>query len=187
MSKIATKTVKLGDSADSSKNFLISVPSVPDGTLTIERESGTDVLKVAAAGGVSIQGGVVAPGAGMVGELIEASFSTPVSIASTTPTTVASITLTPGVWDVQGLITFGAVTGPSVMRSAYLSLTTNSPSGPFGQNSGTMQAGYADIVNVLPRRFVVTVNTSIYLVQRAAFSSGSMTAESGLIQARRVA
>jgi len=32
-------TVKLGNNADTSKNFLISVPSVADGTLTITRES----------------------------------------------------------------------------------------------------------------------------------------------------
>jgi len=32
-------TVKLGNNADTSKNFLISVPSVADGTLTIVRES----------------------------------------------------------------------------------------------------------------------------------------------------
>lgn len=56
MSKIALKTIKLGDSADTSKNFLISVPTVPDGTLTIERENGTDVLTVDASGKVSIPG-----------------------------------------------------------------------------------------------------------------------------------
>ena len=32
-------TVKLGNNADTSKNFLISVPAVADGTLTITRES----------------------------------------------------------------------------------------------------------------------------------------------------
>lgn len=57
MSKVATKTVKLGDSADLSKNFLISVPAVPDGTLTIERENGTDVLTVDASGFVGISDG----------------------------------------------------------------------------------------------------------------------------------
>lgn len=54
MSKIALKTIKLGDSADTSKNFLISVPAVPDGTLTIERENGTDVLTVGASGKVTM-------------------------------------------------------------------------------------------------------------------------------------
>lgn len=59
MSKLATKTIKLGDSADTSKNFLISVPATPDGSLTIERENGTDVLTVDASGKVVIPGNVV--------------------------------------------------------------------------------------------------------------------------------
>lgn len=50
MSQLNTRVVRLGASADPTKNFLISVPAVPDGTLTIERESGTDVLTIAANG-----------------------------------------------------------------------------------------------------------------------------------------
>lgn len=46
--------VKLGDSADPTKNFQINVPAVPDGTLTIERGDGTDVMKFLANGGVDM-------------------------------------------------------------------------------------------------------------------------------------
>lgn len=53
------KKIKLGDNADTSKNFVISVPAVADGTLTIERENGTDVLTVDAAGKVTFPGNVV--------------------------------------------------------------------------------------------------------------------------------
>ena len=45
--------VKLGDNADNSKNFVIKVPAVADGTLTIERENGTDVLTIDAGGKVT--------------------------------------------------------------------------------------------------------------------------------------
>lgn len=45
--------IKLGDNADTSKNFVISVPAVADGTLTIARENGTDVLTIDANGGVT--------------------------------------------------------------------------------------------------------------------------------------
>lgn len=44
--------IKLGDNADTSKNFVISVPAVSDGTLTIERENGTDVLTIDASGNI---------------------------------------------------------------------------------------------------------------------------------------
>lgn len=59
MSQLSLKKIKLGDSADTAKNFLISVPTIPDGTLTIERENGTDVLTVDAAGKVAFPGNVV--------------------------------------------------------------------------------------------------------------------------------
>ena len=45
--------IKLGSNADTSKNFVISVPAVADGTLTIERENGTDVLTIDASGNVA--------------------------------------------------------------------------------------------------------------------------------------
>jgi len=50
------RTVKLGDNADTSKNFLIQVPAVADGTLSISRESGTAVATVDATGKVAFPG-----------------------------------------------------------------------------------------------------------------------------------
>ena len=52
MSQLSLKKIKLGDNADLSKNFVISVPAVADGTLTIERENGTDVLTIDANGNI---------------------------------------------------------------------------------------------------------------------------------------
>jgi len=51
---LALSTVKLGDNADTSKNFLIKVPPVADGTLVIERENGTDVLSIDVNGKVTL-------------------------------------------------------------------------------------------------------------------------------------
>lgn len=53
---VKVSQVKLGDSADPTKNFQINVPAVPDGTLTIERGDGTDVLQVSALGVVTTPG-----------------------------------------------------------------------------------------------------------------------------------
>ena len=50
--------VLLGDNADPTKNFIISVPAVPDGTLTIARGSGEVVIKVEATGKVTFPFGV---------------------------------------------------------------------------------------------------------------------------------
>lgn len=74
MSTIAVKKVKLGDNADLSKNFLIEVPAVADGTLTIKRENGTTVLSVDATGKAVIPGvvGTVAQVGGVpTGQVVE--------------------------------------------------------------------------------------------------------------------
>lgn len=62
MSQLSLKKIKLGDNADLSKNFVISVPAVADGTLTIERENGTDVLTIDASNNIR-----AAAGASLVG------------------------------------------------------------------------------------------------------------------------
>lgn len=56
---LSLTSIKLGDSATPSKNFIISVPDIPDGTLTIERGDGTDVLTIDAAGKVAFPTGIV--------------------------------------------------------------------------------------------------------------------------------
>ena len=57
MSQLSLKKIKLGDNADLSKNFVISVPAVADGTLTIKRENGTDVLTIDASGFMGVADG----------------------------------------------------------------------------------------------------------------------------------
>jgi hypothetical protein len=74
MSTIAVKKVKLGDNADLSKNFLIEVPAVADGTLTIKRENGANVLSIGANGKAVIPGvvGTVAQVGGVpTGQVVE--------------------------------------------------------------------------------------------------------------------
>ena len=56
MSTVRTKTLVLGDSGTLANNLQWKVPGVPDGTLTLEREDGTDVLVVDATGEVTITG-----------------------------------------------------------------------------------------------------------------------------------
>lgn len=61
MSQLSLKKIKLGDNADTSKNFLISVPAVADGTLSLTKESGALLGNfvndaAAASGGVPIGG-----------------------------------------------------------------------------------------------------------------------------------
>jgi len=57
MSQLKVKEVLLGDNADPSKNFVISTPAIADGTLSIKRQDGTNVLSIAADGKVQFPGG----------------------------------------------------------------------------------------------------------------------------------
>lgn len=74
MSTLKTKKVQLGDNADPSKNFLIEVPAVADGTLSIKRQDGTNVLSIDATGKAVIPGvvGTVAQVGGLpTGQVVE--------------------------------------------------------------------------------------------------------------------
>lgn len=74
MSKVKVKEVILGDNADLSKNFVLSVPAVADGTLTIKRQDGTNVLSIGANGKAVIPGvvGTVAQVGGIpTGQVVE--------------------------------------------------------------------------------------------------------------------
>jgi hypothetical protein len=74
MSQLKVKEVLLGDNADPSKNFVLSVPAVADGTLSIKRQDGTNVLSIDATGKAVIPGvvGTVAQVGGVpTGQVVE--------------------------------------------------------------------------------------------------------------------
>lgn len=56
MSELNIKKVRLGSNADTSKNFVIKVPAVADGTLVIERENGTDIITINSTGNLRTNG-----------------------------------------------------------------------------------------------------------------------------------
>ena len=61
MSTVRTKRIRLGDNADTAKNFVISVPAVADGTISLTKENGALLGNfvndaAAQAGGVPIGG-----------------------------------------------------------------------------------------------------------------------------------
>lgn len=78
-SQLNITQIKLGTNVDTSKNFIVSVPTVADGTLTIARENGTTVASIDSNGVVSTPKNVVAFHA-----------------ASTTPTIITSMTAAAG-------------------------------------------------------------------------------------------
>lgn len=111
---LALRQIQLGDNADTSKNFVISVPAVADGTLTIERENGTDVLTIDANGVVS---GNVGVGAGQTWKNMIGSraYNTTYTNDTGRPITV----FISAVSNTAGFLTILVIDGKSVIASSY--------------------------------------------------------------------
>jgi hypothetical protein len=131
--------------------------------------------------------------AGNVGEYIDAlqSFPGP-SITSNTPTSIASISLTAGDWDVNGCIIFsGNGTTTVTTTQASLSTVNNTMDGSFMRksilpyNGETALASDVPSLFVGPSRFSLSSTTTVYIVAQIVFGVSTANA-CGLIRARRV-
>lgn len=129
------------------------------------------------------------PGTDKVNNLISATLATNFD-ASATPKGVASIALTPGVWDIEAHGAFGG--GGAVNSSEWalaISTTNNSISGGgLVAASSRRRPSAADInedISIQRRRVTVTTNTAYYVSAQATYSGGTygVTAD---IWARRV-
>ncbi|QHJ80882.1 MAG: hypothetical protein [Bacteriophage sp.] len=122
---------------------------------------------------------------GKVGEVLTA-ITALSAITTNVDTNLVSISLTPGDWDVSGVARFE--TSASAITSVFCGLTTTSataPGFPAACQISGMTSGGTQQVNPPLVRFNVSATTTVYLVGRAAFASGTATAR-GYIQARRI-
>lgn len=133
-----------------------------------------------------------APSTGMLGEQIRASVATAsaITLTTSTPANVTSISLTPGIWDVSAIGSFnGAVTGTNFSVSiSTVSATVGTP-GDNAVNTPTAPTADADYSLSIPAyRITVASNTTTtcYLVVSAVFTLGTCKAY-GRISATRVA
>jgi len=141
--------------------------------------------------------------AGYTGEYLEANtlLAGAVALTTATPANITSVILTPGDWDVVGIIDFVPAATTSVtqlnnsLSTTTATLATKAPStsaainiGPFATTS-VNQAAAVPAAEVMlagsPTRISVSANTTVYLVAQAAFTVSTMTAY-GSIRARRV-
>jgi len=135
--------------------------------------------------------------AGDVGELLEATLlvGSAVNLTTNTITDIVSLALTPGDWDVEGLVSFSPSAGTNV--SKFISaLNTASATLPLSGTTARRELTY-DSAGIVPNgagtidqapgpiRVNVSSNTTVYLVARATFTVSSCGAY-GHIRARRV-
>jgi hypothetical protein len=121
-----------------------------------------------------------------------------VSLTTATPANVTSITLSPGDWDISGVLDFNPAATTSVTNvTASVSLTSATLSGQTGGNglgtdptmawnqAASVPAGVMAL-EVPAVRLSITKTTTVYLVAQATFTVSTMTAY-GTIRANRVA
>lgn len=140
------------------------------GTSTVKINTTTQV-------GGTIQGGVTqAPSAGFLGERLE---TTATSVATTTATakTIASVSLTAGIWDVSVLATALPTGGSAIMQELVIGISTtdNTLTGTLGieqfQIDNVVSGLQACSGSVPSYRVTLTATTTYYLVVKNTYTS----------------
>lgn len=130
-----------------------------------------------------------APSAGFLGEqMVNAATGTAVS--NGTPKTIATVTLTPGVWDITGVLQANGSALVGTGFSIGISTTTNAFTGNFGDSVLNVLNSSAVLSNAMGGaipgfRVVISASISYFLVGQYNFSSGTATM-SGRLSAVRV-
>lgn len=166
--------------------------SLTYGVISQEGTIGTlSATTLVAKGTIGNQAGT-APAAGYLGEIKQTLISSPVSVSVNTITNIGSLTLTPGVWDVNGIISYSIGSGVAliavegVLATGVSNFTPIDQSPSCGsQNLPTTLAAQSPTVNLGPSRVTITAGTTYYL--NAYVSATSATASAtGFIRAARV-
>lgn len=136
----------------------------------------------------TLYGGInQAPVAGMLGQQLTTSASA-VATTSTSDTTIASVTLTAGIWDVSAICSAVPTAGTALMSimKAGIGTTTNSLTGTLGQDFGQISVAAGTLTIVVPViRATLTASTTYYLVANNTYSSTTCPTN-GRITATRV-
>ena len=125
--------------------------------------------------------------AGSIGQLIQNDQGG--SLANGSATNVTSVSLTPGDWDVEGYINFTLTVGATSLNAA-VSLNSNSLTPIYGISGMCVLKHSTGVIPVLTTsigrvRVSLATTTTVFVVGRADFASGTCLAEA-TIQARRL-
>lgn len=138
--------------------------------------------------------------AGYVGEKIQSSRlrSAGSSLSNGTPLNVASISITPGIWDIYASAGFQYASATATSMIAAISTASSTLPGTdttavpdsAGQQRETSDpvittTSTDDSLDIISPAIVVTTTTTYYLVAQSAFSAGSVTAYGYLSATRR--
>lgn len=120
--------------------------------------------------------------AGYIGEVLTAT-GTATSHTTATTRTLASLSLTPGDWEVEAVGFFDITSGATAVTIVGLGTTTTVPA--FPNRTSVAGANSYDQCVPIRRRFNISAATTIYLTGYCEISSGTV-ASNGYLEARRV-
>jgi len=132
------------------------------------------------------------PSAGYIGEQIRSTVAVnSASLSNNSAANITSISLTTGIWDVSGLVTFsgGAITGTNFAGSISLTSATRGTQADAEAEIPTPPTAASNVSVSIPSLRVVVYSSispkTVYLVGYSTYSMGSLTA-GGRISATRV-
>jgi hypothetical protein len=125
----------------------------------------------------------VAPAATQLGQQVRSFLAqgSAIALSNAFPSTITSITLTPGIWDITAISCFSTTGGLTASTlQAGISTTTNAFTGTtLGDNqlaSNVFPASGSDQPIIIPAyRVNVTTNTTYFMVGDAIFSAGNLS------------
>ncbi|HEM7873847.1 TPA: hypothetical protein U2L31_000158 [Burkholderia contaminans] len=127
--------------------------------------------------------------AGSVGEFPSFTNLGPVSLTTGTAANVASASLSAGDWDVQctgQFIGAGSTTATGFGIGVSTTSATFGAFGSYDSYAGTYAAGNTTVTYSSPvSRVQLTTTTTVYCVVNSTFATSTMTAQQGLVRARR--
>jgi hypothetical protein len=130
--------------------------------------------------------------AGNVGEYVSSTVlvANAVSMVTNVGKTVTSITLTPGDWDVTGLVGSRTAATTSITHTSQSISLVNNTMGDIGNetshNTGAFVPGALSFLEVTPVvRISIATTTVVYMVAHALFTIAAVDCY-GLLRARRV-
>lgn len=161
--------------------------TITGSTMSLVTSAGTFTLYKAFTGFVGRTDGLIAQ-PGEVGEIITATGS-PTTIASASGNNLATIVLTPGVWECIGQVKFtpsGQSNTWSQMHGAISTVSGTAPDFPYTNIlRGVFNANGESKIICPTRRFNLSANTTVYCEGGATFPDGTMTL-TGFIEAVRI-
>jgi len=164
----------------------VTVPAPTSGVgLTVNGVSGSAAISTSTTGS-NIQGWTDGSNAaaGNIGEYIE-SHASAVAVAPNTQTTITSISLTAGDWDVHGSFASGALGTTNTGFTAGINTTAATlPSFNYQLYQGTPSSSTPPIGPVPSQRFTFATTTTVYLVGEQ-LGAGTNASCGGQIWARR--